>query len=247
MDENKKPLLIGLVVAALCGGGAVLYFRKPAAPPPAVSVPEPAPAPVPTEPLPPLSESDALARKLALEAFPDAGKLKDWLRVDDILRRLSAAVALISSGESPRESLSFLAPSSKFKAVKKDGRLVVDPATWARYDGVAAAVGALDAAAAGRILARIDPLLQQACSELGAMNCSFKDSLLKSIRHLLAAPQLEGDVPVRAKVLSYAYADERLEKLSKAQKHLLRLGPANQRTVQHKLRELGRALGASDL
>lgn len=251
--EDKKPLLIGLSVALLFGAGAMLYFKKPAPPSmPAQQTPAPAtPAPAqptePAEPLPPLAESDAFFRKKLAALLQSNAAVEGWLKTDDLIRRAAAATALVAAGDSPRESLAFLAPKQKFKMIKKGGRMVADPASFARYDAVASAVASLDAQGAAKLVEQLDPLFQQACAELGAMNCSFKDSLLRSIRHLCAAPVPEGEPALRAKVISYAYVDDRLEKLSKAQKHLLRMGPANQRKVQAKLRELGRALGASDL
>ena len=47
------------------------------------------------------------------------------------------------------------------------------------------------------------------------------------------------------KLNSFEYADPRLEALSPAQKHLLRLGPEYAARVQGKLYELGIALGFS--
>jgi hypothetical protein len=41
----------------------------------------------------------------------------------------------------------------------------------------------------------------------------------------------------------FAYADARLENLSAAQKHLLRMGPRNVRIIQQTLHELGVAFG----
>jgi hypothetical protein len=46
-------------------------------------------------------------------------------------------------------------------------------------------------------------------------------------------------------LLVYELVDPRLEALSPAQKLLLRMGPANARKVQEKLRELGSALDAT--
>jgi len=249
VDEDKKPLLIGLAVAGVLGVGAAFYFKKPAAPvlpPPAAPAAPPAPATPPAEPLPALSDSDNFIRA-KLSALIKSPALAGWLNTADLVRRAAAATALIADGGSPRDSLSFLAPVGKFKTLKKNGKLVVDPKSFARYDAVAAAIDSLDAQGAAKLVEQADPLFQSACSELGAINCSFKDTLLRAIRHLAAAPVPEGDVALRAKVVSYAYADERLEKLSKAQRHLLRMGPANERKVQDKLRALGRALGASDL
>ena len=40
------------------------------------------------------------------------------------------------------------------------------------------------------------------------------------------------------KIKSFAMADEKLESMSQAQKHLFRMGPQNVRAIQSKLREL---------
>jgi hypothetical protein len=243
--EDKKPLLIGLAVAVAFGVGATLYFKSPATPPPAApqAAPEtPAPAPAaPAEPLPSLADSDGFFRK-KIQGLVSSPALAEWLKTDDLIRRAAAATALVATGDSPRESLSFLGPKQKFKAAKKNGRMVIDPASYARYDAVASAVASLDAPGAAKVINQLDPLFQQACSELGAMNCSFKGSLTRAISHLLQTPVFDGDVPLRLKVISYAFADEKTEKLSKAQKHLLRMGPANERKIQAKLQELSQAL-----
>jgi hypothetical protein len=52
-----------------------------------------------------------------------------------------------------------------------------------------------------------------------------------------------GPVEVIPKGALYAYADLRLEALSGAEKHLLRMGPENMRKVQTKLSEIASALG----
>jgi hypothetical protein len=49
-------------------------------------------------------------------------------------------------------------------------------------------------------------------------------------------------VRVRPAPVLYQFTDPRLERLSGAQKQLLRMGPRNVRIVQDKLREVARAL-----
>ncbi len=250
MGSDKKTLFIGLGALAVAAVAAVIYVRRPVPPPPAppapVEAPAPAPPPAPpAEPLPSLADSDGWIRN-KLTALITSPYLSDWLKIDNLVRRGVAAVSLIADGNSPRDALSFLGPNGKFKAVKKGGILVPSPEGFKRYDAVADAVATLDAQGAAKLVNAADPLFQQACSELGAMNCSFKDSLLRAIHRLASAP-VPVDPALRAKVISYAYVDEKLEKLDKAQKHLLRMGPINEQKVQNKLRELGRDLGATDL
>ena len=56
---------------------------------------------------------------------------------------------------------------------------------------------------------------------------------------------VEGDTVVvpAAKGVGYAYADPRLERLTGAQKQLMRMGPANQQAIQNQLRSFAAAAG----
>ena len=56
---------------------------------------------------------------------------------------------------------------------------------------------------------------------------------------LLATPTVDGPIRiVPGKGATYAFADPRLEALTPAQKHLIRMGPENQRMIQTRLREI---------
>jgi hypothetical protein len=57
-------------------------------------------------------------------------------------------------------------------------------------------------------------------------------------------PVLEGPAEVEQLVVTYAWADDKLEALSAAQRHFLRMGPDNVSLVQGKLGELRAALAA---
>lgn len=243
--EPRKGLAIGLAGSALFIG-AFLFYQSRQAPPPAPPVAEPAPAPQapaapPAPPLPPLEQSDALAREKLAAAMP--GAPKEWLEADSPLRRFTAAVHILAEGKSPRDALRFMRPTGRFKVLKKGGRLYADPASYARYDAAAGALASLDARAAAKAVRDLKPLLQQACGELDD-RCDVQAELLKALQPLVDAPVPEKPPVLRAKVVSYAYADPALEDLTPAQKHLLRMGPDNQRKVQAKLRELADALRA---
>src|SRR5438094_661952 len=90
---------------------------------------------------------------------------------------------------------------------------------------------------------RLQPLCEDAYRGLGKPQGRFDDVLVKAIRTLLATPVVEGDVELTPKVITYAFADPALEGLSPAQKHLLRMGPKNERAIQAELRALATALG----
>jgi hypothetical protein len=60
---------------------------------------------------------------------------------------------------------------------------------------------------------------------------------------LLDTPAVDGAVLLKPKGIGYAYADERIESLTGAQKQLLRMGPRNVRIIKMRLRDIGLALG----
>ena len=86
-------------------------------------------------------------------------------------------------------------------------------------------------------------LFQDAYKELGYPNKDFDQTLKKALVELLETPVVEGDIRLEKKVKTYAFADPKLEGLSAAQKHFLRLGPGNVGAVQIKLREMALAMG----
>jgi hypothetical protein len=257
--EPKNAAIAAAVILAV-SGGAFFMMKKPApAPQAAVEAPmappssadavasmPPAQNSMPARPvsLPTLDDSDAYVRGRAPGLFTQAVP-PPWLQAEGLLRRLVAAAVIVSEGESPRDSLGFLKPRGKFKVMRAGNRTVIDPKSYDRYNAVGSAAEALDVQAAARWIQEARPLLQQACAELNDANCNFTRALTKSAKTLLAVPVVTGDIRVREKVVTWTMTDAKLEGLSKAQKHLLRLGPRNQKKVQDKLRELALALGAS--
>lgn len=63
------------------------------------------------------------------------------------------------------------------------------------------------------------------------------------MNRLASTPVPDGYVEVRRGNVLWEFRDPALEALSPPQKHLLRMGPANARLVQSKIREIQAALG----
>lgn len=230
------------IVAALALVGLVAWYvlTRKGAP----VAPEAAPPPAKTEtaaaqppPLPPAAESDARVRDLAkgLSSDPEFAK---WLGAEGLLQRFTAAVSNIAEGESPRMVLSFLAPAKGFQATKAGGHSVIDPASYERYDAVARVIGSIDVQVTARVYSELKPLIDGTYAEIAPPGQTFDKTFSRAIEHLLAVPVPQGDVALTEKGALYAFADPQLEGLSRAQKHLLRMGPKNMQTIQAKLREL---------
>ncbi|MCK8498190.1 DUF3014 domain-containing protein [Myxococcus fulvus] len=245
-SAGKKAALIGGPLVAVGVGVAVAMgvFRQEPVPVPVVAE---APTPVdagaaPVAPTASLPESDGRVRELASRMSEEA-ELQRWLQEKDLVRRVTAAVNNVADGSSPRMVLGFLAPAGGFQVVEgKDKKLTIDPRSHARYDLVARVFGTFDAQVARSLFKDLKPLIDQAHGEIAPPGQSFDSTLNRAIEHLLSVPVPEGALEVQPQAGLYVYASPELEGLSKAQKHLLRMGPQNIRVIQAKLKELQAAL-----
>ncbi len=200
-------------------------------------------APLPPEPLPPLAESDALASEL-VRGLSSNPRLASWLATGSVVRRVVAVVDNVADGESPRPHLPFLAPEGKFKtATIGGGRLVIDPRSYDRYDAFVDAVASLDTHGTVELYRRLRPLTDDAYRELGRNDRSFDDALRSAIHRVLATPIVAGDVALTPRVISFGYADPRLQGLGPVEKHLVRMGPRNLRMIQERVRAFALDLG----
>lgn len=253
---SRKPLALAaiavVVLVALGMGWYLLRGRGAEPPPPAVSPPAaPSPEVPPLEetppaqaaPLPGLEQSDAYVREL-LGRLSSEAVFQEWLGIEGLIRRFTAAVANIAEGESPRTVLSFLAPQGSFQTVERDGRLFIAPESFARYEPVARVFTSLDTQATAEAYGTLKPLMNRAFTEIARPGQRFDETLSRALQRLLDTPVPEGDIEVvDTPGVNYAYAAPELEQLSAPQKHLLRMGPANARAIQAKLRELRKAMG----
>jgi hypothetical protein len=260
--SSAAPVAIALVL--LLAVAAFLYLQRrrpaePAAPPdeltaPATEAPAAtpgeAPAPeapaapaaeaVPGEPLPPLAESDAWLRERARGLSSDP-RFAGWLAQRGLAELFVAVVDSLADERSPAAMLGFLRPKEPFRTAEIDGRTIADPASFARYDAIAAVAATIDASACARLYRAAHPLLEQAWSALGSKE-ALDVRLAAALRHLLATPTLRGDEALVRPAVMWEYGDPELEGLSPAQKQLLRLGPANAARVRLKLSQLEQAL-----
>jgi hypothetical protein len=161
------------------------------------------------------------------------------------VRRFVTSVDNIASGVSPQAQLEFLRPAEGFEVVVKGSDVfVVDPSSYDRYDLPARVFASFDTAGTVALYRELKPLIDEAYAEIGPRGRSFDDRFDAAFDQLLAVPVLEGPVRVNQLVVTYAWADEELEQLSSAQRHLLRMGPENVSLIQGKLGELRATLAA---
>ena len=246
------PLVIALVILGILAASVFIYYQvvrgvpepEPAPPPAAESGFDPVTPPPPAAPLdlPALEDSDRFLRPL-ISQLSEHPELASWLVPERLVERFVAAVDNIARGKSPRSHLRFLDPDRDFAAAEAGGKLVVDRRSYARYDTVAEVFTSLDTASGVRLYRQLEPLFEEGYRQLGYPSEDFDQALGAAIDHLLATPIPAGEVELERRATSYHLKDPRLEALSPAQKHFLRLGPGNMRQVQAKLRLMRSALG----
>ena len=263
-EDRQQPIKLIAVAAVaavvlgaglwwLLGGGAdddALPVAEVVAEP---AEPEPQPAPVELEEpdvipepveLPALGASDAFVRDLvdALIAHPN---LAAWLVGENLIRQFAVVVDNVANGRNPARQLAVLRPERRFRAAGDGERMLIDPASYQRYDLFATVLGALDPRGAALLYETLEPLLDEAHLELGYPDTPFRRTLERAVRHLLAAPVVESPPVVVRRATLFPYADERLESLTPAQKQFIGMGPDNVRAVQAQLRAIGGEIGLS--
>ena len=267
---SNKPLLlaIGAGLIVILVAGTLLFKGDEKAPettqivtlpipepaPPVVEValepepepePEPKPEPEPIEPafvLPLLNDSDGLIRDGLVSLSRHEG-MNQWVAVNDLIRKFVGFTNGVSEGRVVRNPVEILAPRGQFLVSQLDEEIyAIDPKSYDRYDLFVNIFESLDSEGAAELYVLVLPLLDQAYSELGLPNGSMNKTLFAAIGRLLEVPVLAGEVRLTRPVVMYEFEDEALERLSPAQKQVIRMGPINTQRLQRKLSEISRAL-----
>ncbi|MDQ3265127.1 MAG: DUF3014 domain-containing protein [Myxococcota bacterium] len=257
-DHLKPPSSGGggkviLMIIGLClflGGLGYWYLggEEEAPAPAVVDAGTPAPPPKPTLPSP--SETDPRVRSLLGPASTEAN-WAEYLKQSDLVRVFVSATNNIAEGESPRTRLFFLRPVGEFQTTekadrrKKTRKLFIAPASYARYDGVTLVIGSLDEKVIASAYVALKPWIDLAFEEIAPRNARFETIWQNAINRLVAVPLPVGEVEVVPQGALFAFADPATEALSAAEKHLLRMGPTNQKVIQAKLVAISEAITAA--
>jgi hypothetical protein len=238
----------GLVLALVLG---YMYLRRPfGQPTPAAGTPSAQPKAAPDGraepgdliPLPPLDETDALVRQLIAQLSSNP-TVAAWLTTDGLLVNFALVTRQIANGESPTQELGAIGPVPAFRVRTARDDLFLDPSSYRRYDRYAQAVSSIDARGASRLYATLKPRILDAYRRMGQPTAEFDPVLERAIVELLSVPAVQGEIELAPTGIVYGFVDPRLENMSAAQKHLLRMGPENVRAIQGKLREIADYLG----
>jgi hypothetical protein len=209
------------------------------------AAPQPAPAPEPLANAAPLGEGEVGSALLAVLG----GKAPPWLLLDDFARRFVASVDNLAREHAPALAWPVDTTAGQFKVIEYQGRTVIDPDNATRYLPFVQLMERVDDAQAVALYARALPVLQQTYAALGFPQRRFHARLLQVIDHLLAAPaapelidvkltEVRGPIPAQRPWLRYEFADPALQSASAGHKIMVRVGAANQRRLQARLRAL---------
>jgi hypothetical protein len=235
--ETPRPSWapLALLVAALAAAGGLGWYawqRNRSAPAPAAAQSPETQAPADAAAaarapvvLPPLEAMDPFLRTL-LSGLSSHPQLAAWLATDDLLGATATAIDRLAQGQTPARDLAALRPSSTFVVTSRRGQTIVDPTSFARYDALAEAVSSVDPARLAEAFATIEPRLSEAWARQGHTG-SVRDAVQRAAAMVASTPDTPEEIPVVQRVAGYGYANPDLEALPPAQKHLLRMGPAN--------------------
>lgn len=256
LPPPRRPLGLWLVVAGLIAATAIAAYiafggRQTSAP--VTTERERVEAPQqPVQPLggdaapivlPPLDQTDPVVRDL-VKQITSHPRVAAWLATEGLIRNFVVVVSIVAGGRTPARQLRMLRPSSGFHVVEGGGDLYIDPRSYERYDGLAAAAASIDPAGTARLYATLKPRIEEAYGDLGVPDTPFDRTLERAIVLLLETPIV--DDPVQAEPqggVGYGFAAPDIEALPAAQKQLLRMGSRNVRTIQSSLRAIALALG----
>jgi Protein of unknown function (DUF3014) len=242
MEARRKNPPLVLVAVAIVGAAITAYFvlrKQPEAPPPAPVAQQAPPAPK-EEPLPSVDQSDARIRELLAGT---SAKLAPFLEQKGLLERWVQVANALAEDRSPREPLSFLAPKRPFTVQHKREQVFLDPRSYERYDVFAGVVSSVDAKALANVVRELHPLLQGAYRALGYATGDVDQLASRALQRIVQAPVADGRIELTPAGALYKYADQKLESLGAVEKHLLRMGPANEKKIQQKAAEIADALG----
>lgn len=206
---------------------------------PAELPPEPEPEPEPEEPafvLPRLDDSDQLVKDGVL-SLSRHEQISDWLYRGELVRRFVVTVDNVSRGLIPREQIAMLGPDEPFpvEVTADEGVFLLDEQGYQRYDLLTEVFTTIDARRAAEFYDLVRPLMQEAYRELGYGDAPFDEVLFRAIGRMLETPTLTGPIRLTRPVVMYEFEDPKLERLSAAQKQMIRMGPRNTRAIQAKL------------
>lgn len=180
----------------------------------------------------------------AITALSRHPRVTEWLVTDGIARRVVSAVEAVADGYSPRDELSFARPEAPLFVTYEGAQPMITRGSFRRYDLVVEVLESVDPAGVAMAYRRLYPRLEAIHRELPFARGVLHERVLEAVDHLLAVEVPDGPYAVVRQTRTWAFLDPELESLSDAQRHLLRTGPRNARSIQRCLVRVRDAIDA---
>lgn len=249
----NTPIIAASVLAVAVLGGALWFFfgrTRPPQPVPAAEIAAPAATAVnaeepgrPAVVLPPMNEMDPFVRQMfsTLGSHP---QLVAWLATDDLVGSIATAIGRLSQGQSPSRDLAAMRPKPGFATVTRRGVTYVDRASYARYDPLVLAATSIEPAKLAEVFVTLEPRLAEAYSRQGYRG-TLRDAVQRAAATVVATPDTPEEIQLVPGVGGFAYANPQLQSLPAAQRHLVRMGPANVARLREAVRQFAVAVAAA--
>ncbi len=184
-------------------------------------------------PAPDLEQSDAYLRERWSETNEVMGSV---LQSEDLIRKVTTAVELMSMERNPGKMLHFLRPDDGFKTVKNEsGQVTLSPENYKRYDRLVTSFESLDTDLVAAYYVKMAPVFETAYGELGNGDQAREQKFEDIYKRIMAIKVPEEPVELIGGPQIYIFADEQLEARTALEKAFIRMGPQNTRRIQTKL------------
>jgi hypothetical protein len=114
----------------------------------------------------------------------------------------------------------------------------MDPAGFARYDGLTNTLSSLDVNTTITLFREYQSTIEQAWQALGYTDNSVEPALLEALELIMLTPDIQVDARLLKDEANWIYEDESLEKLPALQKQIMRMGPENAERLKALARDL---------
>jgi len=190
----------------------------------------------PTQPAPlTTAQGEALVREQLAGA---EGGLATLAGTEHPLDTTAALIDGFGRGLILRKIVAFNPPAPGFKVQRSGEVIYMDAANYARFDGLAENISALDTAGLAARFHTLRPLYEETYEKLGLDPGDFDNAIIRTLDLVLATPEIDEPIALQTKSVAFIYADPALESLPPLQKQLLRMGPDNLRLIKRQARAL---------
>jgi hypothetical protein len=242
------------VVVVIIGIGAYYHYYVQSPPPAKVQETKPPPPPPPPADtggiqhpvpgsgsdnvaLPALNQSDQAVHD-SLAGVVGAKSLDQLLVPENVVRHIVVTVDNLPRKKVAVDLRPVKATPGEVAVSAQGDMTTLSASSYERYASFVHLVESTDPKTLAAVYFHLYPLFQQAYEDLGYPGRFFNDRLVEVIDHLLAAPEPQGPIELVQPKVFYQFADPKLEDLSAGQKLMIRMGPANERALKTKLKDL---------